>query len=114
MRRSTDSVHLAQDKRARQLLPSAATRLLDWRFFQWYWGDAIAVDALLDADALIGGFRDAVVGTVVRWAVDALPSYTDALAPGGAIFHLANHGAIEERAAQRVREAIDRLPTLFG
>ena len=42
--------------------------MTDWRFHCWYWGDAIAIDGLLEADALgAGAYRDIVVETLQRW-----------------------------------------------
>ena len=31
-------------------LTLVADRTTDWRFHCWYWGDAIAIDGLLEAD----------------------------------------------------------------
>ena len=48
-------------------LRSAAERTTDWRFHCWYWGDAIAIDGLMEAHAWApagGGYREHVVGSL--------------------------------------------------
>ena len=34
-------------------LSRVADRMTDWRAHCWYWGDAIAIDGLLEADVLV-------------------------------------------------------------
>jgi len=68
------------------LLRRVAERTTDWRFHSWYWGDAIAVDGLLGADALgAGAYRDGVIETVQRWLHATPPGFDDVLAPGAVL-----------------------------
>lgn len=84
-----------------------AERTLRWRHLSWYWGDAIAIDGLLEA-----GARDDVAEQIERWATRAPDGFDDVLAPGRAIVALAADGAVSPRAAERFVAAVDRLPTL--
>ena len=61
-------------------LRRVADRMTDWRFHCWYWGDAIAVDGLLEADSLgPGPTAPAVVETLQRWHDHCLPNFDDVL-----------------------------------
>jgi Glycosyl Hydrolase Family 88 len=97
------------------LLQRAADRLIDWRFHCWYWGDAIAIDALLEADGLgIAGSRAHVVDTLQSWYEHCLPNFDDALAPGAAIVRLVMDGNLPGEAAHRVQALLDGLPIAYG
>jgi Glycosyl Hydrolase Family 88 len=97
------------------LLQRAALRLTDWRFHCWYWGDAIAIDALLEADGLgIAGCRAHVVDMLQRWHEHCLPNFDDALAPGAAIVRLVMDGDLPGEAAHRVHGLLDGLPIAYG
>ena len=77
-------------------LRRAADRLLDWRFHCWYWGDAIAIDGLLEAEALgAGRYRSTVIDTLQRWHDHCLPNFDDVLAPGAAIIRLVMDGDLQ-------------------
>lgn len=97
-------------------LERLARRTTDWRFFSWYWGDAIAVDGLLAAADVLGRpeLYDFAAEMLDRWSAGCPPSLDDALAPGAAIARLAGEGALSDRAADRFLEAVDRLPLLAG
>lgn len=97
-------------------LERLARRTTDWRFFSWYWGDAIAVDGLLAAADVLGQdeLRDYAAQTLDRWESQCPPCLDDALAPGAAIARLAGEGALGARAADRFLAAVDRLPLLTG
>jgi unsaturated rhamnogalacturonyl hydrolase len=102
-------------------LERLARRTMDWRFFSWYWGDAIAVDGLLAAADVLGrnelgrdDLRDYVAQTLDRWDSQCLPCLDDALAPGVAIARLTGEGILGDRAASRFLAAVDRLPLLTG
>jgi hypothetical protein len=89
--------------------------MTDWRFHCWYWGDAIAIDGLLEAHALAGGcYRDAVAETLNRWHFHCLPNFDDVLAPGAAIIQLVIDGDLPETAADRLLTQLDGLPKVFG
>lgn len=97
----------------RRLTATVADRTLLFRFGTWYWGDAIAVDALLAAQRVIGGpYRDRVVESLDHWARLAPPSFDDALVPGVAVLELVDQGLLPVAAADRVVASIERLPLL--
>ena len=72
-----------------QLLRSVAERTLRFRFGTWYWGDAIAIDGLLEAGQVVGGsYREDVVSCLDHWARFAPTSFDDALVPGRTVLQL--------------------------
>ena len=87
------------------LLARTAHRTLDYDFTVWFWGDAIAVDGLLDAAQILGNERlaDHAATFVNRWAGQPR-SWTDHLTPGAAVLRLAN-----ERGDERLLDAAARL-----
>lgn len=98
-----------------RLAARVCARTERWALACWYWGDAIAVDGLLAADAArLAKTRAHVVALLERWVRSVPPSYHDALAPGAAIGHLVAEGALPEVAQERFLAAIDNLPILFG
>jgi hypothetical protein len=100
---------------ARSALARVADRTTDWRFHCWYWGDAIAIDGLLEAHAVAGGaYRDVVAETLNRWHFHCLPNFDDVLAPGAAIIRLVIDGDLPVGAAARLLNQLDGLPSVFG
>ncbi|HWS69622.1 MAG TPA: glycoside hydrolase family 88 protein [Steroidobacteraceae bacterium] len=96
-------------------LRRVADRLLDWRFHCWYWGDAIAIDGLMEAHGLsAGAYRDHVVDTMQRWHRSCLPNFDDALAPGAAIIRLVMDGDLPVQAGERVVARLEGLPRACG
>jgi hypothetical protein len=96
-------------------LTRVSDRMTDWRFHCWYWGDAIAIDGLLEADSLgAGPYRAAVIETLQRWHNHCLPNFDDVLAPGAAIIQLVMDGDLPAAAADRVLAQLDGLPTVYG
>jgi hypothetical protein len=96
-------------------LTRVADRMMDWRFHCWYWGDAIAVDALLEAHALgAGDYRDSVIETLSRWNTYCLPNFDDVLAPGAAIIQLVMDGDLPASAADRLLTRLEGLPPVYG
>jgi len=92
-------------------IASVAERTLDWMQGCWYWGDAIAIDAVLDADTLEeAGWSTIVAQRVERWAESAPDAWDDALAPGRAIVNLVRASKVGEGAVHRMLAAIQRLP----
>ncbi|MGA2529684.1 MAG: glycoside hydrolase family 88 protein [Acidimicrobiales bacterium] len=92
-----------------------AERTLRFRFGTWYWGDAIAIDGLLQTGEVSGtSYRDAVVECLDRWTSLAPASFDDALVPGRAVLQLVAEGALAPAAADRVVAALERLPLLDG
>jgi rhamnogalacturonyl hydrolase YesR len=88
-----------------------AERTMAWRQGTWYWGDAIATDGLLAANAITAGsWASTIVDRINEWSRLALPSWEDALAPGRAIFDLVSRGALPPSVGERVLTAIQRLP----
>lgn len=76
---------------ARDVLRQVMQRTLQYDFTVWQWGDAIAIDGLLDAaDVLDDALpRDRVRSFVTSWA-GRPPSWIDHLAPGSAVLRLAS------------------------
>jgi unsaturated rhamnogalacturonyl hydrolase len=96
-------------------LRRAADRLTDWRFHCWYWGDAIAIDGLMEAHGLsAGAYRDHVIDTLQRWHRHCLPNFDDALAPGAAIIRLVMDGDLPVPAGERVVARLEGLPRACG
>lgn len=96
-------------------LRAVADRMTDWRFHCWYWGDAIAIDGMLEADALgAGPHRSTVIETLLRWHDHCLPNFDDVLAPGAAIIGLVMDGDLPASAADRVLSRLDGLPIVQG
>ena len=96
-------------------LTRVADRLLDWRFHCWYWGDAIAIDGLMEAHGLsAGAYRDHVVDMVQRWHRSCPPNFDDVLAPGAAIIQLIMDGDLPAAAGDRMIDLLEGLPTAYG
>jgi unsaturated rhamnogalacturonyl hydrolase len=72
-------------------LALSATRSLDYDFGVWFWGDAIALDGLLDAAELLGEsqYLDHVRDNYKRWSKRPL-SWADHLTPGAGLLRLAD------------------------
>jgi len=93
----------------------AADRLTDWRFHCWYWGDAIAIDGLMEAHALgAGDYRAHVIGVLQRWQRSCLPNFDDALAPGATIIQLIMDGDLPPAAGDRLIDLLEGLPAASG
>jgi unsaturated rhamnogalacturonyl hydrolase len=71
---------------ARELVERVARRTMRYDFTVWFWGDAIAMDGLVDAAEVLhdAAARDFCQGYFARWA-DRPPAWTDYLAPGSAL-----------------------------
>lgn len=71
-------------------LQLAARRTRDYDFGVWFWGDAIAIDGLLDAAELAGdeACLDHVRAAYLRWSKRSL-SWPDHLTPGAGLLRLA-------------------------
>ncbi len=96
-------------------LRRAADRLTDWRFHCWYWGDAIAVDALMEAHALgAGDYRAQVIATLEGWHRGCLANFDDVLAPAATIIRLIMDGDLAPAAGERVIALVEGLPSAFG
>ncbi|MBV9491996.1 MAG: glycoside hydrolase family 88 protein [Verrucomicrobia bacterium] len=76
---------------AREVLKLAAERTLAYDFTVWFWGDAIAIDGLLEAAELLGdpSYSDFCLEYFHRWSRQTL-SWADHLTPGGALVKLAS------------------------
>lgn len=75
----------------KKALALSANRSLAYDFGVWFWGDAIAVDGLLDAAELSGDSRylDHVKDNYIRWSSRPL-SWVDHLTPGAGLLRLAD------------------------
>ncbi|MCC6947290.1 MAG: glycoside hydrolase family 88 protein [Bradyrhizobiaceae bacterium] len=92
-----------------EILKRVAERTLRFDMTEWFWGDAIAVDGLLEAAELLGEPRFAAVAisSLERWArrfLDKGPRFTDHLTPGAALVRIAG-----ERQDALLLEAARRL-----
>lgn len=81
----------------RTLLDRVASRTLRFDMSEWFWGDAIAIDGLLDAAELLEKpeYEAAAAKWLKRWADRFLtrgPIFTDHLVPGGALVTLHQKG----------------------
>lgn len=98
-----------------RLAAQTCERTKRWPFACWYWGDAIAVDGLLAAEAAgLAPTHAHVVGLLERWLGTVPPGYHDALAPGAAIVDLVAQGLLPEAAQDRFLAAVSQLPLLYG
>lgn len=79
----------AQAASSRELLARLTERTLAYDFTIWFWGDAIAVDGLLEAAELLGDARprEHVRAFFKRWGRRPL-SWVDHLTPGAALLRL--------------------------
>ncbi len=97
----------------RELLGRVAVRTLGFDFTVWQWGDAIAMDGLLDsADVLRASeLRDRVLSFYLRWARRPL-GWSDHLTPGGALLRVAASGDVDDltRAAADLGDWLERAP----
>jgi unsaturated rhamnogalacturonyl hydrolase len=80
----------SQADRVRTLLAGVAERTRAYDFTVWFWGDAIAIDGLLDAAELTGDAQALAHAEhfVRRWARRQL-GWADHLAPGDAVLRIA-------------------------
>lgn len=94
---------------AADLLARLALRTRAYDFTVWFWGDAIAVDGLLDAAELLGDASSAThVGRFLKdWPADRL-SWIDHLAPGDALLRLAA-GTSDETKIQKAVKLAEHL-----
>lgn len=95
------------------LFERVASRTKRWTSYSWYWGDAIAVDGMLerpDVDRHEG--RTWAAEQINRWATTAPDSFDDVLAPGLAIMKLQAEDLVDKVAVERFVAAVDRLPVL--
>jgi unsaturated rhamnogalacturonyl hydrolase len=98
-------------------LRSAAQRTTDWRFHCWYWGDAIAIDGLMEAHAWApagGGYREHVLEICRRWNSRCPPNFDDVLAPGATLIRLVMEGDLPATAAERMLDRLEGLPRVYG
>lgn len=99
--------------RAVEVLRRVAERTARLPLATWYWGDAIAIDGLLEAgDLLDGACRDDLIRLVDHWYRFTPAGFDDALAPGRSIHRLVAAGDLDPGAARRAGNAIARLPLL--
>ena len=72
-----------------QVLKAVARRTLQYDFSVWFWGDAIAMDGLVEAAELLADnlYSDFCLKYFQRWAQRAL-SWPDHLAPGAALLRV--------------------------
>jgi unsaturated rhamnogalacturonyl hydrolase len=89
-----------------ELLRRVAERTLAFDFGVWQWGDAIAIDGLLDASELLGDDRyvTRVAGFYRGWAARAL-GWPDHLTPGAPLVRLCGRDQEPELLAAAVRLA---------
>jgi unsaturated rhamnogalacturonyl hydrolase len=100
-----------------KLLRRTADRTQRFDFSVWFWGDAIAVDGMLEASELLDApeYQDFALRFFERW-IKASPSWTDYLTPGPALLRLYQRTGREDllsgakRLAKWYRETIPQGP----
>ncbi|MGA8594620.1 MAG: glycoside hydrolase family 88 protein [Bryobacteraceae bacterium] len=99
------------------VLKAVARRTLQYDFSVWFWGDAIAMDGLLEAAELLGdtSYSDFCLKYFQRWSQRVL-SWPDHLTPGAALLRLyerTHHRSLLD-AAIRLAEWIAHVPKAPG
>jgi unsaturated rhamnogalacturonyl hydrolase len=105
--RLPDTATAVDEERLRVAFEQVADRTLDFDFSVWYWGDAIAIDGLLEAAELLDAdrFANAADTYAKRWIRRVLTAgctWVDHLAPGWAILRLGRR-CDDERYLEAVR-----------
>lgn len=104
---------MPQRRQAVSLLRNAGDRATAWRPFCWYWGDAILVDGLLEADALgAASYLSHLADIFERWERQCPPNFDDALAPGWSAIDLVMRDVVDLAVGERVLGAVERLPVI--
>jgi len=103
---------------ARDVLRRVTDRTLRYDFTVWFWGDAIAVDGLLEAARLLGDAtpRDFCLEFYRRWARRRL-NWADHLTPGYgllALYQDVNDPALLEAARNLARWMLEAAPRAPG
>jgi unsaturated rhamnogalacturonyl hydrolase len=103
----------AAGRGADEILALVAARTLAFDFSVWQWGDAIAIDGLLDASELLDDrdFRDHVLRFYRRWSARPL-GWMDHLTPGLGLVRLGRELDDEDllAAAGRLAEWLHAVP----
>jgi unsaturated rhamnogalacturonyl hydrolase len=100
-----------------RVLASVARRTLQYDFSVWFWGDAIAIDGLLEAAELLAdnSYNEFCLKYFQRWSRRAL-SWPDHLTPGAALLRVyertRDHSLLD--AAVRLAEWIADVPKAPG
>lgn len=102
---------------AESLLRRTADRTQRFDFSVWFWGDAIAIDGMLEASELLDApeYQDFTLRFFERW-IKASPGWTDYLTPGPALLRLYQRTGREDllsgakRLAKWYRETIPQGP----
>jgi len=102
---------------AHDVLRAVSARTTDYDFGVWFWGDAIAIDGLLDAAELQQNEAalDLVDRSYRRWAARPL-GWPDHLTPGAGLFRLAamTGESWPIDAAHRLAEYLQSVPRASG
>jgi len=111
---TTASAVQTEASTARDVLRRVAARTLLYDFSVWFWGDAIAIDGLLDAAELLGEAapRAHCLRFYRRWAWRS-PDWRDHLTPGAALLRLTEESDDEALLAAARRLAswlLDETP----
>jgi unsaturated rhamnogalacturonyl hydrolase len=107
---------LSHTHSAHAVLQATANRTLDFDFTIWQWGDAVAIDGLLEAGALLGDrkYTDRVASYYQKWSRRSF-SWQDHLCPGLGLLRLfkeTGDGALLE-AAIRLASLLRAAPRSF-
>lgn len=94
----------------KNLVSRVATRSISWGGTDWYWGDAILFDGVVDVALNINdqNLLDWSIGRINSWVTSATPSWSDCVAPIRGIGRLLDNGySVDtigiERFVQRYR-----------
>jgi len=100
-----------------EILRRLTRRTLDYDFTVWFWGDAIALDGLLDAAEALDDAEafDHAARFVTEWSHRPL-TWVDHLTPGRALLRVARGGdpALIEAAIRLGRYLLDNSPRSAG
>jgi unsaturated rhamnogalacturonyl hydrolase len=102
----------------RELLSAVVARTLDYDFTIWFWGDAIAIDGLLDAAEALDDecAYDRAKQFLVNWSQRDI-GWVDHLTPGGALLRIwrrENDGRLLDAALRLARRLNNETPRAGG
>jgi unsaturated rhamnogalacturonyl hydrolase len=102
---------------AESTLRRLADRTTNYDFTIWFWGDAIALDGLLDAAEALDDARyyEHAARFIRSWAKDS-PTWVDHLTPGRALLRVSSRegGALLDRAVVLADQLVEQAPRAAG
>lgn len=99
-----------------EVLRKVAERTRVFDYTEWFWGDAIALDGLLDASELLDdpSHSERIATFFEKWS-QRPPAWTDHMTPGWALVRLAEAGAVAESlVAELATQFMSGFPRVGG